>query len=218
MPERNDKKFQDAFASVCCKLLTKSILCSDNPADRDDYKFVSDYTETLRDHFHKMGIRLEKHDSAHTVHIAAEDRDGHSLHYEKMKLEEIAIFIILYQYYRENRDPLEYVTTITRAELMARLPDFLANGKLKKDSYQKALKKLRWHSLIAIDRARDITDPDSRITIYPSILFGTDDAVTTAFYQKLKEQIESRGTGKNPAEEEDREDDEENLDDDPIDI
>ena len=135
-----------------------------------------------------------------------------------MKLEEIAIFIILYQYYRENRDPLEYVTTITRAELMARLPDFLANGKLKKDSYQKALKKLRWHSLIAIDRDRDITDPDSRITIYPSILFGTDDAVTTAFYQKLKEQIESRGTEKNPAEEEDREDDEENLDDDPIDI
>lgn len=214
MSEQNEKRFQDMFASICCKLLTKSILCSENPADRDDYKFVSDHIEPFREHFHKMGIRLEKHESAHTIHIAAEDRDGHSLHYEKMKLEEIAIFIILYQYYRENRDPLEYVTTITRAELMARFPDFLANGKLKKDSYQKALKKLRWHSLIAIDRDRDITDPDSRITIYPSILFGTDDAVTTAFYEKLKEQLNARGTGKDMANDGEAEDDGEDLDED----
>jgi len=201
MSESYDERFQNAAT----KLLNKSILCMDFSEDRSDYKFIKDNLKDFSDFFARIGMRIEIRNVERTLRIIETDHSCLKFRREPVTRVEAAMFIILRTYYLEKMEDLEYLVPIKRREILDAMPSCFDGRTFLQTKYKDALLKFRRHDLISWEPGSDLTNPECKIIIYPSILFAQDDSDVQAFFEDLKAQMEELEKEDSVVEEEEEE-------------
>lgn len=182
------EEYNVQFRSAAVKLLNKSMICKDFTGDDNDYEFIKDHYEDFSEYFERIGCKILHHRAERTIRLIEED--DHKLRKESSSKAEIAVFIILRETYIQRIGSLELLIPIRRREILDAMPACFNSRNFSPTKYIDVMRKLRRHDLVNWKPGTDLTDLDSIITIYPSILFAQDDKAVETFFKSLKENIE----------------------------
>ena len=183
------QKDKDEFKRISNRLLSNCFVCKGNQASRSEYYFVLKYREKFRDFLEVLGYRLG------VIQLINPQNYNHL----KLKLYESIILLILRILYDEKKRELSAAN-----EVIVNLGDIqdkylslkIRDKMIDKTTMRNALSLFRRFQLIeTLDR--DLTNEESRILIYDSILLAVRVEDIKAAYEKLE--IYKRG-GKNSEE------------------
>ena len=189
------QKDKDEFKRISNRLLSNCFVCKGNQASRSEYYFVLKYREKFRDFLEVLGYRLEINEEYGVIQLINPQNYNHL----KLKLYESIILLILRILYDEKKRELSAAN-----EVIVNLGDIqdkylslkIRDKMIDKTTMRNALSLFRRFQLIeTLDR--DLTNEESRILIYDSILLAVRVEDIKAAYEKLE--IYKRG-GKNSEE------------------
>lgn len=187
------QKDKDEFKSISNRLLSNCFVCKGNQASRSEYYFVLKYREKFRDFLEVLGYRLEINEEYGVIQLTNPQNYNHL----KLKLYESIILLILRILYDEKKRELSAAN-----EVIVNLGDIqdkylslkIRDKMIDKTTMRNALSLFRRFQLIeTLDR--DLTNEESRILIYDSILLAVRVEDIRQAYEKL-EQYRKGKTGK----------------------
>lgn len=164
------QKDKDEFKRISNRLLSNCFVCKGNQASRSEYYFVLKYREKFRDFLEVLGYRLEINEEYGVIQLINPQNYNHL----KLKLYESIILLILRILYDEKKRELSAAN-----EVIVNLGDIqdkylslkIRDKMIDKTTMRNALSLFRRFQLIeTLDR--DLTNEESRILIYDSILLA----------------------------------------------
>ena len=178
------QKDKTEFTRICNRLLSSCFLCKRNETNKADYYFVIKYRERFSDYLSHMGYRLEINEGYGVVQLT------NPLNYNRynLKLFESVILLILRILYDEKRRELS-----VSDEVIVNVGDIhdkflslkIRDKMIDKTTLRNAISTFRRFQLIeALDR--DLTNEDSRILIFDSILMAVRVEDIKQAYEKLE--------------------------------
>jgi hypothetical protein len=191
--EQMSVKEREDFARVVNKLLGSTFITRRNEENKRDYYFIERYEELLREYLKNAGWTLLG-DRTYGVFQAASDFPGNRLH---LKLEESIILLIIRLCYEEKRKEVNLTENICIR--VREIQDKYAALKIRarpidKKSLREAVNLFkRFNLLQALDG--DVTDPECRLEVYPSILFAMRVDDVRSLYDKLDSYGSARASG-----------------------
>lgn len=179
------QKDKDEFKRISNRLLSNCFICKGNQAGRSDYYFVLKHREKFCDFLNVLGYRLEINEECGVIQLTNPQNYNHL----NLKLYESIILLILRILYDEKKRELSAVN-----EAIVNLGDIqdkylslkIRDKMIDKTTMRNALSLFRRFQLIeTLDK--DLTNEESRILIYDSILLAVrvDDIRQT--YEKLEQ-------------------------------
>ena len=178
------QKDKAEFTRICNRLLSSSFLCKRNETNKADYYFVIKYREKFSDYLSLMGYRLEINEGYGVIQLT------NPLNYNRynLKLFESVILLILRILYDEKRRELS-----VSDEVIVNVGDIhdkflslkIRDKMIDKTTLRNAMSTFRRFQLIeTLDR--DLTNEDSRILIFDSILMAVRVEDIKQAYEKLE--------------------------------
>ena len=179
------QKDKDEFKRISNRLLSNCFICKGNQTGRSDYYFVLKHREKFCDFLNVLGYRLEINEECGVIQLTNPQNYNHL----NLKLYESIILLILRILYDEKKRELSAVN-----EAIVNLGDIqdkylslkIRDKMIDKTTMINALSLFRRFQLIeTLDK--DLTNEESRILIYDSILLAVrvDDIRQT--YEKLEQ-------------------------------
>ena len=179
------QKDKDEFKRISNRLLSNCFICKGNQTGRSDYYFVLKHREKFCDFLNVLGYRLEINEECGVIQLTNPQNYNHL----NLKLYESIILLILRILYDEKKRELSAVN-----EAIVNLGDIqdkylrlkIRDKMIDKTTMRNALSLFRRFQLIeTLDK--DLTNEESRILIYDSILLAVrvDDIRQT--YEKLEQ-------------------------------
>ena len=179
------QKDKDEFKRISNRLLSNCFICKGNQTGRSDYYFVLKHREKFCDFLNVLGYRLEINEECGVIQLTNPQNYNHL----NLKLYESIILLILRILYDEKKRELSAVN-----EAIVNLGDIqdkylslkIRDKMIDKTTMRTALSLFRRFQLIeTLDK--DLTNEESRILIYDSILLAVrvDDIRQT--YEKLEQ-------------------------------
>ncbi len=175
---------KDEFKRLCNKLLNTCFLCKGNVTSRGEYYFVIKYKEKFTSYLEVLGYRLEINEEYGVIQLT------NSQNYNRLnlKLFESVILLILRILYDEKRRELSEID-----EVIVNLGDVqdkflslkLRDKMIDKTTMRNTLHLFRRFQLIEI-LDRDLSDEESRLLIYDSILMAVRVEDIKQAYEKLE--------------------------------
>ena len=170
------QKDKDEFKRISNRLLSNCFVCKGNQASRSEYYFVLKYREKFRDFLEVLGYRLEINEEYGVIQLINPQNYNHL----KLKLYESIILLILRILYDEKKRELSAAN-----EVIVNLGD-IQDKMIDKTTMRNALSLFRRFQLIeTLDR--DLTNEESRILIYDSILLAVRVEDIRQAYEKLEQ-------------------------------
>lgn len=179
------QKDKDEFKRISNRLLSSCFICKGNQASRSDYYFVLKYREKFRDFLDVLGYRLEINEEYGVIQLTNPQNYNHL----NLKLYESIILLILRILYDEKKRELSAVN-----EVIINLGDIqdkylslkIRDKMIDKTTMRNALSLFRRFQLIeTLDK--DLTNEESRILIYDSILMAVRVEDIRQAYEKLEQ-------------------------------
>ena len=179
------QKDKDEFKRISNRLLSNCFVCKGNQASRSEYYFVLKYREKFRDFLEVLGYRLEINEEYGVIQLTNPQNYNHL----KIKLYETIILLILIILYDEKKRELSAAN-----EVIVNLGDIqdkylslkIRDKMIDKTTMRNALSLFRRFQLIeTLDR--DLTNEESRILIYDSILLAVRVEDIRQAYEKLEQ-------------------------------
>ena len=178
------QKDKAEFTRICNRLLSSCFLCKRNETSKADYYFVIKYREKFSDNLSLMGYRLEVNEGYGVIQLT------NPLNYNRynLKLFESVILLILRILYDEKRRELS-----VSDEVIVNVGDIhdkflslkIRDKMIDKTTLRNAISIFRRFQLIeTLDR--DLTNEDSRILIFDSILMAVRVEDIKQAYEKLE--------------------------------
>ena len=176
---------KDEFKRISNRLLSNCFVCKGNQASRSEYYFVLKYREKFRDFLEVLGYRLEINEEYGVIQLTNPQNYNHL----KLKLYESIILLILRILYDEKKRELSAAN-----EVIVNLGDIqdkylslkIRDKMIDKTTMRNALSLFRRFQLIeTLDR--DLTNEESRILIYDSILLAVRVEDIRQAYEKLEQ-------------------------------
>ncbi len=176
------QKDKDEFSRVCNRLLSTCFLCKSNPGNRADYYFVSKHKERFAEYFKVSGYRLEINEDYGVVQLT----NPHNYNRVHLKLYESIILLILRILYDEKKRELSISdeVIINTGDIHDKFIPLNRERLIDKTVLRNAISTFRRFNIIeTLDR--DVTDEETRIIIYDSILMAVRVDDINEAYEKL---------------------------------
>ncbi|NLI12594.1 MAG: DUF4194 domain-containing protein [Peptococcaceae bacterium] len=203
--EQMSVKERDEFARIVNKLLASTFITRRNEENKKDYYFIERNEELFRQYLRLAGWTLTG-DRSYSVYQAVSDFPANRLH---LRLEESIILLIIRLCYEEKRKEINLTDNILLK--VREIQDKYAALKIRarpidKKSLREAVSLFkRFNILQPLDG--DVTDPECRLEVYPTVLF----AVRVDDLRSVYDKLESYRNDSSPGEE-DEEPDNERID------
>lgn len=191
------QKDKDEFKRIGNRILSTCFICKGNQASRSDYYFILKYKEKFSEFLEVLGYRLEINEEYGVIQLTNSQNYNHL----NLKLYESIILLILRILYDEKKRELSVTN-----EVIVNLGDIqdkylslkIRDKMIDKTTMRNALSLFKRFQLIeTLDK--DLSNEESRILIYDSILM----AVRVEDIRKAYEKVELYRKGKNTNEEAD---------------
>ena len=183
--DRMLQKDKDEFKRISNRLLSSCFICKGNQASRSDYYFVLKYREKFRDFLDVLGYRLEINEEYGVIQLTNPQNYNHL----NLKLYESIILLILRILYDEKKRELSAVN-----EVIVNLGDIqdkylslkIRDKMIDKTTMRNALSLFQRFQLIEkLDK--DLSNEETRILIYDSILLAVRVEDIRQTYEKLEQ-------------------------------
>ena len=183
---------RDRFRSVANRLLGECFILKRVKDTAPDYNFILNYREAFAEFFDILGYELKIDEQNGVVGLYTSSGVGR-IHLKKI---ESILLLILRLLYIEKRRQLSQTddVIIIVDEIYDKYNMLRLNTKLDKTSMRNAFGLFRRCRLIAkLDW--DAANPDTRIIIYPSILFAVTTASLDEMYQSANDKLAKYSVG-----------------------
>lgn len=179
------QKDKDEFKRISNRLLNSCFICKGNQVSRSDYYFVLKYREKFHDLLDILGYRLEINEEYGVIQLTNPKNYNHL----NLKLYESIILLILRILYDEKKRELSAAN-----EVIINLGDIqdkylslkIRDKMIDKTTMRNALSLFRRFQLIeTLDK--DLTNEESRILIYDSILMAVRVEDIRQAYEKMEQ-------------------------------
>lgn len=187
------QKDKDEFKRVCNRLIGNCFICKGNQASRLDYYFVLKYRDRFRMFLDVLGYRLEINEEYGVIQLTNPQNYNHL----NLKLFESIILLILRILYDEKKRELS-----ASDEVIVNLGDIqdkylslkIRDKMIDKTTMRNAMSLFRRFQLVeTLDK--DLSNEESRILIYDSILLAVRVEDIGQAHEKLE--IYRKGKGSN---------------------
>ena len=184
---------KDNFSRVCNRLLSSCFLCKRNETTKADYYFVIKYREQFSQCLSLLGYRLEVNEEYGVIQLT----NPQNYNRYNMKLFESILLLILIILYDEKKRELS-----VSDEVIVNVGDIhekflslkIREKMIDKTTFRNAISTLkRFQILETLDA--NLTDEDSRIIIFDSILMAVRVEDIKAAYEKLEIYRKGGSTG-----------------------
>ncbi len=186
------QKDKDEFKRIGNRLLSTCFICKGNQSSRSEYYFVLKYRDKYRDFMDVLGYRLEINEEYGVIQLT----NPQNYNRLNLKLYESIILLILRILYDEKKRELSAAN-----EVIVNLGDLqdkyislkIREKMIDKTTMRNALNLFRRFSLIeTLDR--DLSNEESRILIYDSILMAVRVEDIRKAYEKLEQYRKGKAT------------------------
>ena len=178
------QKDKDEFRRICNKLLSTCFLCRNNTANRVDYYFVLKYRDTFSEYLSVLGYRLEINEEYGVIQLT----NPQNYNRLNLKLAESILLLILRILYDEKKRELsvsnEVIVNLGDVQdkfLSLKIRDKMIDRTTLRNSIQ--LFK-RYNLIQPLDK--DLTNEESRLLIFDSILMAVRVEDIRQAYEKLE--------------------------------
>ena len=187
------QKDKDEFKRICNRLLGTCFICKGNQTSRSDYYFVLKYRDKFRMYLDVLGYRLEINEEYGVIQLTNPQNYNHL----NLKLFESIILLILRILYDEKKRELS-----ASDEVIVNLGDIqdkylslkIRDKMIDRTTMRNALSLFRRFQLVeTLDK--DLSNEESRILIYDSILMAV--RVEDIRQAHVKLEIYRKGKGAN---------------------
>ena len=178
------QKDKDDFSRVCNRLLSTCFLCKRNETNKSDYYFVTKYKEKFAECFSLLGYRLEINEDYGVIQLT----NPQNYNRYNMKLFESILILILRILYDEKKRELS-----VSDEVIVNIGDIhekflslkIRDKMIDKTSFRNAISTMKRFQIIeTLDS--NLTDEESRILIFDTILMAVRVEDIKAAYEKLE--------------------------------
>lgn len=186
------QKDKDEFKRICNRLLSNCFICKGNQISRSDYYFVLKYRDRFRTYLDVLGYRLEINEEYGVIQLTNPQNYNHL----NLKLFESIILLILRILYDEKKRELS-----ASDEVIVNLGDIqdkylslkIRDKMIDRTTMRNALSLFRRFQLVeTLDK--DLSNEESRILIYDSILMAVRVEDIRTAYEKLEAYKKGRVT------------------------
>ena len=187
------QKDKDEFKRICNRLLGTCFICKGNQTSRSDYYFVLKYRDKFRMYLDVLGYRLEINEEYGVIQLTNPQNYNHL----NLKLFESIILLILRILYDEKKRELS-----ASDEVIVNLGDIqdkylslkIRDKMIDRTTMRNALSLFRRFQLVeTLDK--DLSNEESRILIYDSILMAVRVEDSRQAHEKLE--VYRKGKGAN---------------------
>lgn len=186
------QKDKDEFKRICNRLLGNCFICKGNQTSRSDYYFVLKYRDRFRTYLDVLGYRLEINEEYGVIQLTNPQNYNHL----NLKLFESIILLILRILYDEKKRELS-----ASDEVIVNLGDIqdkylslkIRDKMIDRTTMRNALSLFRRFQLVeTLDK--DLSNEESRILIYDSILMAVRVEDIRQAHEKLEAYRKGKGT------------------------
>lgn len=185
---------KDKFRAAANKLLNHCFIVKKKEDSRNDYIFIIQNKAYFEEYFDLLGYELKINENSEVIGLSNYNGTGRL----RLKKIESVLLLILRLLYIEKRNELGLNDdVIILAESIHEKYGMLkidSKPNIDKTSLKEAIRIFKRYNLIStIDS--DITKPETRIKIYPSILFAISSDNINDLYDREKEKLYSYSNG-----------------------
>lgn len=183
---------KEKFKSAANKLLGECFLLKKHKDTASDYNYIWNNQDAFREYFDILGYELIIEEQNGVIGLNNPAGTGR-IHLKKI---ESILILILRLLYIEKRKQLSQIddVIIIADEIYDKYNMLKMNAKLDKTTMRNALGMFqRYHLIGRLDP--DVSNPDTRIMIYPSILFAVTVSSLDDMYNSAKEKLAKYSVG-----------------------
>jgi len=174
---------KDNFKRLCNKLLSICFICKSDPSGREDYYFILRHKEDFIEYLGLLGYRLEINEEYGVIQLT-NAQDYNRLH---LKLFESVILLVLRVLFDEKKRELSISdeVIINLGDIQDKFLSLKIRDKMiDKTTMRNTLNLFRrFHLIEVLDK--DLSDEESRVLIYDSILMAVRVEDIKQAYEKL---------------------------------
>ena len=183
---------KEKFRSAANKLLGECFLLKKHKDTTSDYNFILNNKEVFIWYFDILGYELIIDEQNGVIGLNNPAGTGR-IHLKKI---ESILLLILRLLYIEKRKQLSQIdeVIIIADEIYDKYNMLKMNAKLDKTTMRNVLGMFqRYHLICKLDA--DMSNPDTRIMIYPSVLFAVTSTSLDEMYNSAKDKLEKYSVG-----------------------
>jgi hypothetical protein len=183
---------KDKFKSAANKLLGECFLLKKHKDTTSDYNYILNNKDAFIEYFDILGYELIIDEQNGVIGLNNPSGTGR-IHLKKI---ESILLLILRLLYIEKRKQLSQIddVIIIADEIYDKYSMLKMNAKLDKTAMRNTLGMFqRYHLIGKLDA--DMSNPDTRILIYPSILFAVTVSSLDDLYQSAKDKLDKYSIG-----------------------
>lgn len=183
---------KDKFRATANKLLNECFILKKNKDTISDYNFIRNYRDYFISLFDVLGYELVIQEDQGVIGINNPAGTGR-IHLKKI---ESMLLLILRLLYIEERKKISQTgdVVIIVDQVYDKYNMLKMQNKLDKTTLRNSMGLFRRYHLIQ-NLDADMSNPDTRVIIYPSILFAVANASLEDMYQAAKDKLEKYGRG-----------------------
>ncbi|MCQ2526736.1 MAG: DUF4194 domain-containing protein [Lachnospiraceae bacterium] len=183
---------KEKFKSTANKLLNECFILKKNKDTVSDYNFILNYKEYFTSLFEILGYELVLQEEHGVIGINNPAGTGR-IHLKK--IESIILLILRLLYIEERKKVTQTEDVIVLIDQVIDKYNMLKmQNKLDKTTLRNTMGYFkRYHLVQNLDS--DMANPDTRVIIYPSILFAVSNASLEELYQIAKDKLEKYSKG-----------------------
>ena len=183
---------KDKFRATANKLLNECFILKKNKDAISDYNFILNYRDYFISLFDVLGYELVIQEDQGVIGINNPAGTGR-IHLKKI---ESMLLLILRLLYIEERKKISQTgdVVIIVDQVYDKYNMLKMQNKLDKTTLRNSMGLFRRYHLIQ-NLDADMSNPDTRVIIYPSILFAVANTSLDDMYQAAKDKLEKYGRG-----------------------
>lgn len=195
--ERMSQKDREEFKRVCNRLMSTCFVVRRNEATKSDFYFIMRQLDVFRRYLDVLGYQLEINDEYGVIQLVNRENTNHV----RLRLYDSIILLILRILYDEKKRELNVTDVVVNlGDIQEKYLSLRIREKqIDRTTMSNALRLFRRYNLIEL-LDRDLTQEESRIIIYDSILM----AVRVEDIKRVHDLIDIYRKGKDAAEETDQ--------------
>lgn len=178
------QKDKDEFTRICNRLLSNCFICKRNETARGDYYFIMKFRDKFSGYLSVLGYRLEINEEYGVVQLT----NPQNYNRYNMKLFESIILLILRILYDEKKRELSVSeeVIINTGDIHEKFLNLKIRDKMiDKTTLRNAISTMRRFQLVEV-LDKELSNEDSRLIIYDSILMAVRVEDIKQVYEKLE--------------------------------
>ena len=183
---------KDKFRATANKLLNECFIIKKNKDTISDYNFISNYRDYFISLFDLLGYELVIQEDQGVIGINNPAGTGR-IHLKKIESMLLLILRLLYIEERKKVSQIGDVVVIVD-QIYDKYNMLKMKNKLDKTTLRNSMGLFRRYHLIQ-NLDADMSNPDTRVIIYPSILLAVANSSLDDMYQAAKDKLDKYGRG-----------------------